>query len=71
MTYKMLNVNVSSRWSHRDSKMLVRRCAKPDKNEFAKIAMATGAAGMVIGFIGFFVKLMYVPTFLLYSYSAR
>jgi lantibiotic modifying enzyme len=26
-----------------------------DKNEFAKIAMATGAA--VIGFIGFFVKL--------------
>ena len=45
--------------------MLVRRCAKPDKNEFAKIAMTTGAAGMVIGFIGFFVKLMYVPTFLL------
>eukprot|EP00960_Hanusia_phi_P039102 753759-Hanusia_phi.AAC.2 len=65
----------------KDSKMLVRRCAKPDKNgekvttiishphkhksqltlmaEFTKIALATGAGFLVMGFIGFFVKLMY------------
>ena len=40
--------------------MLVRRCAKPDKNEFSKIAMATGAGFAIMGFIGFFVKLMCV-----------
>ncbi|EKX52913.1 hypothetical protein GUITHDRAFT_101363 [Guillardia theta CCMP2712] len=46
---------------YRDSKMLVRRCAKPDKNEFTKIALATGAGFLVMGFIGFFVKLMFIP----------
>eukprot|EP00293_Proteomonas_sulcata_P005451 CAMPEP_0184326162 /NCGR_PEP_ID=MMETSP1049-20130417/142363_1 /TAXON_ID=77928 /ORGANISM="Proteomonas sulcata, Strain CCMP704" /LENGTH=77 /DNA_ID=CAMNT_0026648339 /DNA_START=2077 /DNA_END=2310 /DNA_ORIENTATION=+ len=46
---------------YRDSKMLVRRCAKPDKNEFSKIALATGVGFLVMGFIGFFVKLMFIP----------
>eukprot|EP00277_Geminigera_cryophila_P001489 CAMPEP_0179413110 /NCGR_PEP_ID=MMETSP0799-20121207/4892_1 /TAXON_ID=46947 /ORGANISM="Geminigera cryophila, Strain CCMP2564" /LENGTH=77 /DNA_ID=CAMNT_0021185497 /DNA_START=158 /DNA_END=391 /DNA_ORIENTATION=+ len=46
---------------YKDSKMLVRRCAKPDKNEFSKIAMATGAGFLIMGFIGFFVKLMFIP----------
>ena len=41
--------------------MLVRKCAKPDKNEFTKIAMATGGGFLVMGFIGFFVKLMFIP----------
>lgn len=41
--------------------MLVRKCAKPDKNEFTKIAMATGMGFLVMGFIGFFVKLMFIP----------
>ena len=41
--------------------MLVRRCAKPDKNEFSKIAMATGAGFAIMGFIGFFVKLIHIP----------
>ena len=45
---------------YKDSKMLVRRCAKPDKNEFTKIALATGTGFLIMGFIGFFVKLMFI-----------
>ena len=36
--------------------MLVRRCAKPDQKEFNKIIMATGMGFVLMGFIGFFVK---------------
>lgn len=36
--------------------MLVRRCAKPDQKEFNKIIMATGMGFLIMGFIGFFVK---------------
>ena len=36
--------------------MLVLRCAKPDQKEFNKIIMATGMGFVLMGFIGFFVK---------------
>ena len=42
----------------RDSKFLVRRCAKPDRKEFTKHVMATGMGFVVMGFIGFFVKVL-------------
>eukprot|EP00288_Rhodomonas_lens_P013779 CAMPEP_0177708606 /NCGR_PEP_ID=MMETSP0484_2-20121128/10366_1 /TAXON_ID=354590 /ORGANISM="Rhodomonas lens, Strain RHODO" /LENGTH=77 /DNA_ID=CAMNT_0019220181 /DNA_START=38 /DNA_END=271 /DNA_ORIENTATION=+ len=45
----------------RDSQMLVRRCAKPDKKEFKKITMATATGFLLMGFIGFFVKLIFIP----------
>ena len=42
----------------RDSKMLVRRCAKPDRKEFTKHIVATSMGFLVMGFIGFFVKVL-------------
>ena len=40
--------------------------------EFSKIAFATGAGFLIMGFIGFFVKLMYVQSFfLLESFHCR
>jgi protein transport protein SEC61 subunit gamma-like protein len=44
-----------------DSAYLVRKCSKPDRKEFAKIAKATAAGFVIMGFIGFFVKLVHIP----------
>jgi protein transport protein SEC61 subunit gamma and related proteins len=38
--------------------MLVRRCAKPDRKEFTKHIVATSMGFLVMGFIGFFVKVL-------------
>ncbi|KAL0486838.1 protein transport protein SEC61 subunit gamma [Acrasis kona] len=43
------------------SKRLVQRCTKPDSKEFTKIAFATTVGFLVMGFIGFFVKLIHIP----------
>jgi len=40
---------------------LVKRCTKPDRKEFATIAKATGIGFLIMGFIGFFVKLVHIP----------
>ena len=45
----------------KDSIRLVKRCTKPDKKEFQKIAMATAIGFAIMGFIGFFVKLIHIP----------
>mmetsp|Transcript_2233 Transcript_2233/g.2612 ORF Transcript_2233/g.2612 Transcript_2233/m.2612 type:complete len:81 (+) Transcript_2233:27-269(+) len=45
----------------KDSYYLVRKCTKPDAKEFKKIAGATSVGFLVIGFIGFFVKLIHIP----------
>ncbi|EME30684.1 protein transport protein SEC61 subunit gamma [Galdieria sulphuraria] len=44
-----------------DSYRLVRRCTKPDRREFLKIAGATAVGFLVMGFIGFFVRLIHIP----------
>ncbi len=44
-----------------NSKMLVQECKKPDKEEFFKIARATGMGFLIMGFIGFFVKIVHIP----------
>ncbi|OAF66300.1 Protein transport protein Sec61 subunit gamma [Intoshia linei] len=44
-----------------DSYRLVRRCTKPNIKEFKQIALATAIGFSVMGFIGFFVKLVYIP----------
>jgi protein transport protein SEC61 subunit gamma-like protein len=36
----------------------VKRCTKPDRREFSKIALRTGLGFIVMGFVGFFVKLI-------------
>merc|ERR1711970_865472 len=45
----------------KDSVRLVKRCTKPDKKEFQKIAIATAIGFALMGFIGFFVKLIHIP----------
>jgi len=45
----------------KDSVRLVKRCTKPDRKEFVKIAMATAIGFAIMGFIGFFVKLIHIP----------
>jgi len=45
----------------KDSYRLMNRCSKPDRNEFMKIALATTVGFLIMGFIGFFVKLIFIP----------
>lgn len=45
----------------KDSVRLVKRCTKPDRKEFRKIAIATAIGFAIMGFIGFFVKLIHIP----------
>ncbi|KAL4383935.1 hypothetical protein GQ457_15G006780 [Hibiscus cannabinus] len=45
----------------KDSVRLVKRCHKPDRNEFSKVAFRTAIGFVVMGFVGFFVKLIFIP----------
>ncbi|CAM9623777.1 unnamed protein product [Heterosigma akashiwo] len=45
----------------KDSIHLVRQCTKPDREEFTKITKATGIGFLIMGFIGFIVKLVHIP----------
>ena len=45
----------------KDSVRLVKRCTKPDRKEFQKIAIATAIGFALMGFIGFFVKFIHIP----------
>lgn len=45
----------------RNSKMLVRMCTKPDKEEYNQSAMVIGMGFIALGFIGYFVKLFFIP----------
>jgi len=46
---------------YRSSKRFITRCKKPDPKEFSKIAFATTIGFLIMGFIGFFVKLIHIP----------
>lgn len=45
----------------KDSIRLVKRCTKPDRREYEKIVIATAVGFAIMGFIGFFVKLIHIP----------
>merc|ERR1711924_463478 len=45
------------------SDRLLRKCTKPDRKEFKKIAFATTLGFAVMGFIGFFTKLIFIPIY--------
>lgn len=45
----------------KDSMHLVKKCTKPDRKEFLNIARATSVGFLIMGFIGFFVKLIHIP----------
>jgi protein transport protein SEC61 subunit gamma and related proteins len=44
-----------------DSVRLINRCQKPNAKEFKQIAIATGVGFLIMGFVGFFVKLIHIP----------
>eukprot|EP01031_Cornospumella_fuschlensis_P033026 gene33026-39950_t len=46
---------------YKDSSYLVKKCTKPDHKEFARIARATGIGFLIMGFVGFFVKIVHIP----------
>ncbi|KAI8846815.1 translocation complex subunit Sss1 [Chytridium lagenaria] len=45
----------------KDSIKLINRCTKPDKREFFQISRAVGIGFLLMGFIGFIVKLIHIP----------
>eukprot|EP00195_Chlamydomonas_chlamydogama_P015237 CAMPEP_0202891722 /NCGR_PEP_ID=MMETSP1392-20130828/1707_1 /ASSEMBLY_ACC=CAM_ASM_000868 /TAXON_ID=225041 /ORGANISM="Chlamydomonas chlamydogama, Strain SAG 11-48b" /LENGTH=68 /DNA_ID=CAMNT_0049575559 /DNA_START=147 /DNA_END=353 /DNA_ORIENTATION=+ len=45
----------------KSSARLVKRCTKPDRKEYLKICGKTAVGFIVMGFIGFFVKLLFIP----------
>jgi len=45
----------------KDSTHLVKKCTKPDKKEFMAIFKATTIGFLIMGFVGFFVKLVHIP----------
>jgi protein translocase SEC61 complex gamma subunit len=40
---------------------LLKRCEKPDRKEFWKVARLTSVGFLAVGFLGFFVKLVFIP----------
>ena len=46
---------------YKASMRLVAACTKPDYKEFKKIATAVGLGMTVMGFVGFFVKIVHIP----------
>ncbi|XP_074604039.1 protein transport protein Sec61 subunit gamma-like [Brevipalpus obovatus] len=61
MDLRIENVVDPVRQFAKDSARLIKRCTKPDRREFQKIAMATAIGFAIMGFIGFFVKLIHIP----------
>ncbi|KAI9715886.1 MAG: hypothetical protein M1812_005706 [Candelaria pacifica] len=45
----------------KEGTLFLNRCTKPDKREFIKISQAVGVGFVVMGTIGYFVKLIHIP----------
>ncbi|CAK7208976.1 hypothetical protein SCUCBS95973_008189 [Sporothrix curviconia] len=45
----------------KDGMQFINRCQKPDTKEFAKISQAVGVGFIVMGAVGYFVKLIHIP----------
>jgi len=45
----------------RDGTQFINRCTKPDKREFIKISQAVGMGFVIMGVIGYVVKLIHIP----------
>lgn len=54
-------VSGSAREFARDSTRLLRRCTKPDRAEFKRVATRVGLGALCAGAVGFWVKLLFVP----------
>jgi len=45
----------------RDGTQFLNRCAKPDRREFLKISQAVGMGFLIMGAIGYVIKLIHIP----------
>ncbi|KAF8434954.1 hypothetical protein BGX38DRAFT_1100772 [Terfezia claveryi] len=45
----------------KEGTLFINRCTKPDRREFIKISQAVGIGFLVMGVIGFCVKLIHIP----------
>ncbi|KAF2747494.1 protein translocase SEC6 [Sporormia fimetaria CBS 119925] len=45
----------------KDGMQFLNRCTKPDKREFIKISQAVGVGFIIMGVIGYIVKLVHIP----------
>jgi len=45
----------------KDGTQFINRCTKPDKKEFIKISQAVGIGFVVMGVIGYVVKVIHIP----------
>ncbi|KKA27297.1 hypothetical protein TD95_003143 [Thielaviopsis punctulata] len=45
----------------RDGIQFMRRCTKPDQKEFLKLCQAVGVGFLIMGAVGFLVKLIHIP----------
>jgi len=43
------------------TRRLIKKCKKPDKTEFLKVARLTAVGFLAVGCLGFFVKLIFIP----------
>jgi len=44
-----------------DGTLFINRCTKPDKKEFIKISQAVGIGFVVMGVIGYVIKVIHIP----------
>jgi len=45
----------------KDGLQLIRRCMKPDQKEFLKLCQAVGIGFLIMGTVGYFVKIIHIP----------
>ncbi|KAK0552042.1 hypothetical protein OC846_002481 [Tilletia horrida] len=45
----------------REGTQFMNRCTKPNKKEYLQICRAVGLGVVIMGFIGYFVKLIHIP----------
>lgn len=57
----LMSMLAPARTFAKDSVRLVKRCTRPDAKEFTKIAGATAIGFFIMGFLGFFVRLIHIP----------
>lgn len=55
------NIIVPLQTFFKNSNHLVQKCSKPNQQDFNQVGTATVMGFAIMGFIGFFVKLIFIP----------
>ncbi|KAK9420865.1 putative Protein transporter Sec61 subunit gamma [Seiridium cardinale] len=45
----------------KEGSLFLQRCTKPDRQEFVKICQAVGVGFLIMGAVGYIVKLIHIP----------